>query len=183
MTTINFAKTKSKAIIPSKRDEDAGYDIYPCFEDDFIEIPPHETRLIPTGIASAFSSDYYFQIEERGSTGSRGIKKSCGVIDSGYRGEWKIAIINSTEEPLFITKLDKDSTLKSVLCETEHKQEKQTSYPSEIYNKSVFYPYSKAIAQAVLHKVPKANIEEISYRKLKEIPSERCGGMLGSSGK
>lgn len=61
-----FAKIKENAIIPSKRIEDAGYDIYPCFEEDFIIINPHETKLIPTGIASAFNKNYYIQIQERG---------------------------------------------------------------------------------------------------------------------
>ena len=59
---IYFAKMKSDAIIPSKTDENAGYDIYPCFEEDYIVIPPHSVKLIPTGIASACSDDYYFQL-------------------------------------------------------------------------------------------------------------------------
>ena len=56
--TIYFAKVKEDAIIPSKREEDGAFDIYACFEEDFMIIAPHETKLIPTGIASAFSSDY-----------------------------------------------------------------------------------------------------------------------------
>ena len=37
-TTINFAKIRPTAIIPTKRDEDAGFDIYANFEDDFMII-------------------------------------------------------------------------------------------------------------------------------------------------
>ena len=48
---LYFAKVKPNAIIPSKRDEDAAYDIYACFDDDYLVIPPHKTVLIPTGIA------------------------------------------------------------------------------------------------------------------------------------
>ena len=48
---------------------------------------------------------------------------------------------------------------------------------------AIFYPDTKAIAQLVLHEVPIVNIEEISYEELKEIPSERGNGKLGSSGK
>ena len=58
-TTIRFAKMKESAIIPSKRDEDAGFDIYPCFEDDFVIIPRNETIIIPSGICSAFDKHYY----------------------------------------------------------------------------------------------------------------------------
>lgn len=58
MDKIYFSKTKECAIIPSKQREDAGYDFYACFEEDFVEIKPHETKLIPTGIAWASSPDY-----------------------------------------------------------------------------------------------------------------------------
>ena len=92
MNNIKFAKVRENAIIPTKRDEDAGFDLYVCFDEDYIMINPLETKLIPTGIAVAIPTDYYFQIEERGSTGSRGIKKSAGVIDSGYRNEIFVAI-------------------------------------------------------------------------------------------
>ena len=68
-----FAKVRKNAVIPSKRDEDAGMDIYACFEEDNLVILPHETRLIPTGIASSCTSDYYFQLLERGSTGTKGM--------------------------------------------------------------------------------------------------------------
>ena len=99
MDTIKFAKVRENAIIPSKNLENAGYDIYGTFEGNNDEnriVKPHQTKLIPTGIACALPSKYYFQVEERGSTGSKGIKKSAGVVDSGYRGEIFIAITNST---------------------------------------------------------------------------------------
>ena len=50
-----FAKVRPNAIIPTKEKENAGYDIYACFEEDYIIIPRFSTRLIPTGIASAVS--------------------------------------------------------------------------------------------------------------------------------
>ena len=73
-----FAKVKPEATIPTKREEDAGRDLYPCFDEDYILINPLETKLIPTGIATAFSPNYYAQIQERGSTGSKGIKYGAG---------------------------------------------------------------------------------------------------------
>lgn len=60
ITTVKFAKTKPNAIIPTKRLEDAGYDVYPCFDEDYIIIKPHTTVIIPTGIASACDTDYCF---------------------------------------------------------------------------------------------------------------------------
>ena len=73
-----FAKVRPEAIIPTKREEDAGRDLYACFNEDYILINPLETKLIPTGIATAFSPNYYAQIEERVSTGSKGIKYGAG---------------------------------------------------------------------------------------------------------
>ena len=36
---IYFAKTREGAIIPSKRVEDGAFDIYACFEEEYLEIP------------------------------------------------------------------------------------------------------------------------------------------------
>lgn len=233
MDTIRFAKVNEKAIIPSKNVENAGYDIYGIFggnDDENRIVKPHQTKLIPTGIACALPSKYYFQVEERGSTGSKGIKKSAGVIDSGYRGEIFIAITNSTNRYLVFG--DKDSYIAEARAELDKWQSIDENNMTEedrnslkkalikqigedVFNQfneeaknealkelaslikrpaasaefeenletAIFYPDTKAIAQLVLHEVPIVNIEEISYEELKEIPSERGNGKLGSSGK
>lgn len=157
--TIKFAKVRPDAIIPTKTRGNAGYDIYANFEEDRFIIEPNTTRLVPTGIASSLDYNYYFQIEERGSTGSRGIKKSAGVIDPNYTGEWFIAITNCNNKPIIITK----NPISTDDC--------------------IAYPYNKAIAQAVLHRNYSTNIEEIAYEELQAIPSDRGNGKLGSSGK
>lgn len=229
---IIFAKVKENAIIPSKEEENAGFDIYACW--DGVEkkdkiIKPHTTKLIPTGIACALPINYYFQVEERGSTGSKGIKKSAGVVDSGYRGEIFIAISNVNDKYLIFG--DKDTYLQEALNELKKwqsvdinnltEQDKidvekilRDQYPDtydtltdkekEIVIKNVyqeikssnndetlinnitnaiFYPETKAIAQLVLHKVDNLPTKEISYEELKQIPSKRGTGILGSSGK
>ncbi len=160
IAVINFAKVKNDAVIPNKRAEDAGYDIYTCFDEEYIIIQPNETKLIPTGIASAFSSDYVMILKERGSTGVKGIGQRCGVIDSGYRGEWFVPITNHNDKPLIITK--------------------NTRPPEDGY---IVYPYNKAICQAILFELPDIEVEEISYDELQQIRSERGDGNLGSSRK
>ena len=120
MDVIKFAKVKENAIIPSKKLENAGYDVYGVFEGNNDEnriVKPHQTKLIPTGIACALPSKYYFQVEERGSTGSKGIKKSAGVVDSGYRGEIFIAITNSTDNYLVFG--DKETYIQDAIAELE----------------------------------------------------------------
>ena len=71
MDKIVFAKVKDNAQIPARDSWNAGFDIYPCFEEESFIIEPHTTALVPTGIASAVPENYYIQIQERGSTGSR----------------------------------------------------------------------------------------------------------------
>ena len=161
-TTIKFAKINPSAIIPSKEIANAGYDIYCCFEENNLIINSLETKLIPTGIASCVDIGYYLQIEERGSSGSKGIKKSAGIIDSNFRGEIFVAITNCNSKPLVITK------------------EIDTSNLNDDY---IVYPYSKAIAQFILHESIPADVEEITSDELKAISSDRGTGMLGSSGK
>lgn len=168
-TKVKFAKVHPNAIIPSKRDEDMGFDIYACFDEDYIVINPHETKLVPTGIASACNSRYGFLLKERGSTGSKGIALRAGVMDSGYRNEWLVCLTNTTDKVMFISKLSEEETYKS--------------YYGDVMTASFVYPYSKAIAQALVIPVPKTRIQEISYNKLKNIKSERGLGKLGSSNK
>ena len=71
MNKIYWAKVKEQAIIPTKREEDAGYDLYPCFEEDYIEIAPLTTKLVPLGVASAFDANYVLILKERGSSGTK----------------------------------------------------------------------------------------------------------------
>lgn len=174
ITTVKFAKTKPNAIIPTKRLEDAGYDVYPCFDEDYIIIKPHTTVIIPTGIASACDTDYCFVLHERSSTGTKGMAQRCGIIDSGYRGEWGVPITNTNDVPIVIFKKE------SITDFNDFASILLFSYGEANY---ILYPYEKAICQALVLPVPEVEIEEYTYEELKAIPSERGTGCLGSSGK
>lgn len=176
-TTVFFAKVKPDAKIPTKREEDAGYDIYASFDEDYIVFNPHETKLIPTGIASALSPDYFFRLVERGSNSSKGIGQRAGVIDSGYRGEWFVGLTNHNDTIIVISKLSEDET-RDIIRKNLIK-----NLSNYISDRIVIYPYSKAICQALLLPVPKSNISEISYDALQTIESDRGIGKVGSSGK
>ena len=155
---VKFA-AKEGAIIPSKRDEDAGYDIYPFFEEDNLEIKPGETVMIPTGLYSAFSKDYVAILKERGSTGTKGMGQRAGVIDSGYRGEWMIPITNHNNISILISKTYKE----------------RGGY--------IVYPYDKAIAQAIFVPVGNAKIQVMEIEELQKITSLRGAGKTGSTKK
>lgn len=178
---INFAKVRPDAIIPSKRREDMGFDIYACFDEDYIRINPHETKLIPTGIASACDVGYGFLLFERGSTGSKGIARRCGVIDSGYRNEWFVGLTNTTNKVMFISKLDKEELIEALVIDKDNPIDWKLA-DDEVLN-SIVYPYSKAIVQAIVAPVPETEEKELSYDELKKIKSERGMGALGSSNK
>lgn len=163
---IYFAVMNESVIIPSKRREDAGYDIYANFEEDAIAIEPHTVVLVPTGLVSAFAPKWGVILKERGSTGTKGIEQRCGVIDSGFRGEWKVPVTNGNTKTLVIAK--------------EHCVERlKKSYGDNI----IIYPYEKAIAQAMVVEVPELTVEEMDLLTISSISSERGTGMLGSSNK
>ena len=188
-TEVKFAKVRPNAIIPSKRDEDMGFDIYACFDEDYIAIHPHETKLIPTGIASACDANYGFLVFERGSTGSKGIARRCGVIDSGYRNEWFIGLTNTTNKTLYISKISKEEIIDRMYNADDMSKKWDgvfgsiVSIKDNLENNIFVYPYSKAIAQALVTPVLKTRVNEISYDELKAITSERGMGALGSSNK
>lgn len=159
---IRFAKINSNAKIPSKRNEDGAYDIYACFDNDFINLSPHESKLIPTGIKSAFSPKWRVVFQERGSTGKIGLKVNAGLIDSGYRGEWFVCLHNASDHFISISKLVDEC------IQITH---------------GVAYPYSKAICQAKIQEVPTVEIEEVAEEEILQYESERGNGALGSSNK
>lgn len=162
MDKIFFAKLREEAIIPSKRDEDSDYDLYACFEGEEFVIAPFSTGLVPTGIISAFGEELGVKFEERGSNTKWCGIVQAGVIDSGYRGEWFCAIYNGNPLPVHISKAVPE------LCRLEDK---------------LMVPYSKAICQFNVRRIPKIEIEELSAEQVRSFSSQRGTGALGSSGK
>ena len=162
MHKIIFAKLRDGAIIPSKRDEDSDYDLYACFDEEEFVIPAFSTRLVPTGIISAFDESLGVKFEERGSNTKWCGIVQAGVVDSGYRGEWFCAIYNGNPVPVHISKAV---------------QEVQRS------DTQVLVPYSKAICQFNVREIPKLSLQEVSVDEVLACASSRGAGALGSSGK
>jgi dUTP pyrophosphatase len=182
ITTIKFAKVREDAIIPSKRDEDAGFDMYACFDDAFWIIDSHETDMIPTGICCAFDSDYALILKERGSTGTKGIGQRAGIIDSGYRDEIKCVVTNENDIPIVIAKDSKETFEKMWERWGDDNNSPFDEYRFK-HSDFIYYPYTKAICQALLIPIPKVVVEEYTVDEIKAIPSQRGEGGWGSSGK
>ena len=93
---IGIKKLSEDAIVPTRaNDTDAGWDLY--VPHDFLL--PHETRaLVPTDISMAIPTGYVGLIWDRsGVAVKKGVHRFAGVIDSGYRGEVKVCLWNSSE--------------------------------------------------------------------------------------
>lgn len=162
---IYFAKVRPDAIIPTNSEENAGWDCYACFDEEYRIIQPFTSELIPLGIATAFHPMYWFSLRERGSTGFINMKVGGGVIDSGFRNQWQAILYNGNTKPIMITKETNENVLESL----------KDDY--------ITYPYSKAVVQGIFTIKPTIIAEEKTYEDLLKIPSERNLGMLGSSGK
>ena len=75
-------------------DGDAGADLV-CIED--VTLAPGERLLVSTGLAIALPAGYVGLVHPRSGLASKhgiGIVNTPGTIDSGYRGELKICLIN-----------------------------------------------------------------------------------------
>ena len=102
MSVLKIKKLRDDAKIPFRAtDGSAGMDLYACI-DEAVEIMPHEIRVIPTGIAIELeSADYVAYIYARsGLAIKNGIAPAncVGVIDSDYRGEVCVGLLNQTEK-------------------------------------------------------------------------------------
>jgi dUTP pyrophosphatase len=82
----------------------AGYDV---------EVPPHQIRLVPTGLVIQVPPGYFLAVLARSSTPlKRGlmVANGVGVIDSDYCGpadEVKVQVINMTDAPVHVARGDR----------------------------------------------------------------------------
>lgn len=99
---IKFSRENERCIIPTKTNENAGYDLYADPTIQAVLLAPLETKPISTGIRSVIPENYYAQIQERGSTGIKAMKYGAGVIDSSYRGIWNIVLTNCSDNMILL---------------------------------------------------------------------------------
>ena len=98
---MNIKKLTSTAIIPTRGSEKAaGYDLY-ADTNSVVEIKPHKTKKINTGIAIMIPNGYYGAIVARsGLSTKKGLRPAncTGIIDSDYRGNIIVALHNDSDE-------------------------------------------------------------------------------------
>ena len=97
MDTIHVKKLSEKAILPTYGSlEAAGADLYACL-DEPVTIAPGQTAWIPTGLALEVPKGCAGLVYARSSLGvKRGLAPAnkVGVIDSDYRGEIRVVLLN-----------------------------------------------------------------------------------------
>lgn len=175
---VYFSKCRENAIIPTRKPGNSGFDIYICI-DKPLTIHPHQTVLLPTGIKSIIPEGYGMEIRERGSSGSRGIKYSAGVIDSSFRGEWFLAAYNSNDYPVTFLNLDDYD-----FFEYKGTKGKIEIIYDQMGDKTLFYPTSKALFQACIYSVhPEITVKVCDEEYIDKCVTDRGDGKLGSSGK
>ena len=112
---VRIKKIKDEASLPSRGSEQAaGYDLYACPEEEKVEIAPHGTVVIGTGLAAQVPEGYFGAIFARSGLAARsGLRPAncVGVLDSDYRGEIKVALHNDTDEPRYIGRGDRIAQL------------------------------------------------------------------------
>lgn len=98
---IQIKKLSEKAVTPTRGSEyAAGYDLYACLEND-VEIAPHCTAKIGTGITAAIPEGWFGAVFARSGLASKqGLRPAncVGVCDSDYRGEYIVALHNDSDE-------------------------------------------------------------------------------------
>jgi dUTP pyrophosphatase len=99
---LRIAKLKSEATLPSRaHDGDAGLDLYAC---EAAHLGPGERWSVGTGIAVEIPDGHAGLVLPRsGLAQKHGITlvNSPGLIDSGYRGEVRVLLLNTDPAEVF----------------------------------------------------------------------------------
>lgn len=118
---IFFKKLSNKAVVPTYSTHgDACCDLYAI--EDYI-IYPGKIILARTGFAMAVPEGFEAQIRPRSGLAIKkglSIPNSPATIDSGYRGEVKVPLINLGEQPIAIVELDRIAQMKFAATFTGH---------------------------------------------------------------
>ena len=101
MIDVRIKKLNENAKVPARAtDGSAGADLYAVCDGNSVEIKPHETVLIHTGLAFEIPDGYVGLVFARSSLGTkRGLAPAnkVGVIDSDYRGEVMVSLHNHSD--------------------------------------------------------------------------------------
>jgi dUTP pyrophosphatase len=100
---LPIQRLRNDAVLPERAYHgDAGLDLSAC---ERVELPPGERAVVGTGLAVAIPAGYAGFVQPRSGLADRhgiSIVNSPGLIDSGYRGELKVVLINTDRTHPFV---------------------------------------------------------------------------------
>jgi dUTP pyrophosphatase len=99
---LKAKKTHKDAKLPQYgHTGDAGLDLFSSI--DFV-LDKGQVEAIPSGIKVAIPDGFVGLIWDKSGVSLKGVHRLAGVIDSGYRGEVKVVMINLSDKPFTIQK-------------------------------------------------------------------------------
>ena len=103
MIELPIQRLRPDAVVPERAyTGDAGLDLSSC---ERVELAPGERALIGTGLAVAIPEGYAGFVQPRSGLAARHgltIVNSPGLVDSGYRGELRVALLNTDGSEPFV---------------------------------------------------------------------------------
>jgi dUTP pyrophosphatase len=100
---LAFQRLRDDAIVPVRAyPGDAGLDLAAC---DRVELGPGERAVVATGLAVAIPDGYAGFVQPRSGLASRhgiSVVNAPGLIDSGYRGEIRVVLLNTDRTETFV---------------------------------------------------------------------------------
>jgi dUTP pyrophosphatase len=100
---LPIRRLRDDAVVPERAYAgDAGLDLASC---ERVELGPGERATVGTGLAIAIPHGYAGFVQPRSGLAARHgltIVNTPGLVDSGYRGELKIILLNTDETASFV---------------------------------------------------------------------------------
>lgn len=102
MIDVAVRRLRADAVLPAPAYEgDAGADLSSCEQ---VRLEPGQRAVVSTGIAVEIPEGYAGFVQPRSGLAARhglGVVNSPGLIDSGYRGEIRVVLLNTDPRETF----------------------------------------------------------------------------------
>ncbi|MDX6427288.1 MAG: dUTP pyrophosphatase [Gaiellaceae bacterium] len=103
MIELPIRRLRPDAVVPARAySGDAGLDLSSC---ERVELAPGERALVPTGLAVAIPEGYGGFVQPRSGLATKhgiSIVNTPGLVDSGYRGELLVNLVNTDKHEAFV---------------------------------------------------------------------------------
>jgi len=100
---LPIRRLRDDAIVPARAyDGDAGLDLAAC---ERVVLAPGERATVGTGLAIAIPEGHAGFVQPRSGLAAKSgitIVNTPGLVDSGYRGELKVILLNTDEHEAFV---------------------------------------------------------------------------------